>query len=515
MPQTQPSRLGIRRPSLAALVVTAGALLAAPAAVPSVAVAAEPVRELEYVAMGDSYHSGEGTPPFEPGTDTSKNSCRRSTRAAAALLAADPGRSDVRLRLNHVACSGARIDEIFSGKYNEDPQLRTLSSSTKLVTLSIGGNDAGFVDILETCGHYKTFLKCDSKTTKRSSIEKKAYRNLDEFTLPLDSLGGWSRLEHVHGSIIARAPNAKVLIVGYPRFFPTSYTPCWWFTAHAQAWLNRGVDELNLRIAKSAKRLGAVFVPLSEAFEGHGPCAFDPQNRWLNPALQGNNSFHPGEVGQQAIAREMRRAVQTLTFPVTVPGSSQPTPPVTPPDAPAPLEIISRPETATAGTPFAGAYSAQGGTPPYQWTAWMMPPGLVLSSDGRVTGAPVISGEHSTPVTVTDATGQSVTEVLSIVVGLSSPQKELVIVNESGAYIHFVSYCQGSTNTQQLNAAGGTGPYTWSRGATWPEGLDISATGLVTASTVDNSLERADVVVTDAQGATQQAQMVISWFFCT
>lgn len=499
-------------------------------AAPSLVSAAEPALQLEYVAMGDSYHSGEGTPPFTAGTDTAVNGCRRSTQAAAALLAADSGRTDIGLRLKHVACSGARIDNIFQGQYTEPPQLQALSGTTDLITISIGGNNAGFADILGTCGDPRKAHTCWRGLKEKSATELKAYRNLDSFTLPERRWGGVSYLEHVHRVISVKAPNAKLLIVGYPRFFPSGdKTLCGGFTEESQAWLNEGVDELNRRIAQTAQRVGAKFVSVAEAFEGHGPCEPSNENEWINAKFFGdraNDSFHPNLVGQKAIAREMRNALQHLNFtkqpPVATPTvSPSPSLAPTPPSVTGPLEIASQPTTAVAGAAFAGAYTARGGTPPYTW--WNeplrpIPAGLTLAEDGRVTGTPIISGLHRTQVTVTDAKGATVTALLTFEITLASPQTRLVLVNESGGFVWFVSpYCIGSKNTHDLGAAGGTAPYTWARGAEWPEGLDLAPNGRLTGNLdyYRGGPQRADVILTDALGSRQEAQLLIAWALCT
>src|ERR1700712_1672104 len=59
-----------------------------------------------YVALGDSYASGEGVEPFLPGTDDSRHRCHPSAGAYARLLAAGPGMPPV---AEFWACSGARV----------------------------------------------------------------------------------------------------------------------------------------------------------------------------------------------------------------------------------------------------------------------------------------------------------------------------------------------------------------------------------------------------------------------
>src|SRR5687768_8413680 len=115
-----------RRLLPAALLALAAPLLAAPAAVHG---AAPP----PYVALGDSYSSGTGTRSYlADGT-----SCQRSTSAFPSLVAAARGYA-----LNFRACSGAKVADVTT------TQLGALTTATRYVTISVGGNDAGFADVL-------------------------------------------------------------------------------------------------------------------------------------------------------------------------------------------------------------------------------------------------------------------------------------------------------------------------------------------------------------------------------
>ena len=105
--------------------VTALALPAAHAATPA-----------SYVALGDSYSSGTGTRTYL-GDGTS---CQRSVYAYPSLISSARGYA-----LNFRACSGAKVADVRS------TQLSALTASTAYVTISVGGNDAGFTDVLTQC----------------------------------------------------------------------------------------------------------------------------------------------------------------------------------------------------------------------------------------------------------------------------------------------------------------------------------------------------------------------------
>src|SRR5690349_2351857 len=122
--------MSLRR-RVAAAVSALASLLAVPVVLAAPAQAAAP----SYVALGDSYSSGVGTRTYiSDGT-----SCQRSTYAFPSLVAQQKGYA-----LTFKACSGARIPDVTG-------QLSALSATTGYVTVSVGGNDAGFSSVIAEC----------------------------------------------------------------------------------------------------------------------------------------------------------------------------------------------------------------------------------------------------------------------------------------------------------------------------------------------------------------------------
>src|SRR5690606_36155952 len=112
-----------------------------------------PVRDGEvlaykYVALGDSFQSGEGAYAYEPGTDQDGNYCHRSYNAYPHLIQQS---GDVTLTLDFRACSGAVIDDLSRANQGEAPQVGALGDDVRLVTVGIGGNDAGFANTVQNC----------------------------------------------------------------------------------------------------------------------------------------------------------------------------------------------------------------------------------------------------------------------------------------------------------------------------------------------------------------------------
>ncbi|KQV64261.1 hydrolase [Nocardioides sp. Root122] len=239
-----------------ALVGLLGPLLLQPAQ------AAAPV----YVALGDSYASGTGTRSYlSDGT-----SCQRSTKAYPSLIAAARGYA-----LNFRACSGARIGDVTS------TQLSALTTATNYVTISVGGNDAGFADVLTECALPGWASNCNGKiNTAQAYITT---------TLP-------SALATLYADIRSRAPYAKVVVVGYPRIFNgEDCNALTWFSPTEEARLNQTADLINARTATAAAAAGFSFADPTSAFVGHAVCD-DPE--YLNGlSYPISESYHPNVAG--------------------------------------------------------------------------------------------------------------------------------------------------------------------------------------------------------------------------
>lgn len=255
---TRPTRLV--RPSL--LAATALASVAAVLSPAGPAQAAPP----PYVALGDSYSSGTGTRSYiDDGT-----SCQRSTSAYPSLLAQELGYA-----LNFRACSGATIPDVTNS------QLGALSSATRYVTISVGGNDAGFADVLTECATPYWAGDCDGAIDGAQSFITT--------TLP-------RQLSTLYSSIRTKAPSARVVVVGYPRIFNgEDCNAATFFSPGEEARLNQTADLLNSRLASAAGAGGFSFADPTSRFVGHAVCD-DPE--WLNGLSNPiGESYHPNGDG--------------------------------------------------------------------------------------------------------------------------------------------------------------------------------------------------------------------------
>jgi hypothetical protein len=253
-----PVPLGTRVCRLIAVVALGAAGAMAPA---SPALAAPPA----YTALGDSYASGLGTRTyFSDGTG-----CRRSPYAYPVLSANQLGAA-----LTFAACSGATTADVLSG------QLGSLNGSTRYVTVTVGGNDAGFSSVLRTCD-LGSDSDCDNAIAKASAYIAG--------TLP-------GSLDTLYGQIRSQATSARVVVVGYPHLFDGQECNLVIPSSAEQGRLNQAGDLLDTTIQGRASAHGFAFVDPRAAFTGHAVC--DPVE-WLNGLSRPlRESYHPNVSGQ-------------------------------------------------------------------------------------------------------------------------------------------------------------------------------------------------------------------------
>ena len=235
------------------------------------AVAPSPARAAggSYVALGDSFSSGTGTRSYlRDGT-----SCQRSVYAYPSLVA-----SSRALSLNLRACSGATTADV------ANLQLGALTSATAYVSITVGGNDAGFTDVLTACALPAWAGNCNGAIDRAQHIINNR--------LP-------GRLRTVYASIRSRAPQARVVVAGYPRIFNgEDCNALTWFSPTEQARLNASADQLNSRISAAASAAGFAFTNPTTAFAGHAVC--DDQE-WLNGLSNpAGESYHPNRLGHSS-----------------------------------------------------------------------------------------------------------------------------------------------------------------------------------------------------------------------
>ncbi|WP_086829413.1 SGNH/GDSL hydrolase family protein [Allokutzneria sp. NRRL B-24872] len=235
------------------------------AALLPVLLAATPAQGAHYVALGDSFSSGQGTARYY----RDSGDCARGPLAYSALWAA----ANAVASYTSVACSGATTSDVLKG------QIRALSEKTTLVTISIGGNDIGAPAAMRECT-LGSKAGCDR-------ILANAVKTI------ATTLAG--ELDSTYAAIRKAAPNAKVVVVGYPRIFEPGAGSCDVLTRSRRAEVVSITDSLAGVISARAAAAGFAFLDARAAFAGHELCSRSP---WINePGLPADDSYHPNRAG--------------------------------------------------------------------------------------------------------------------------------------------------------------------------------------------------------------------------
>jgi hypothetical protein len=278
-----------------------------------------PPPEIHYVALGDSFSSGEGVPPFDASDDGTFRQpggdffCHRSEYAYSRIFARERGIKDSKLW----ACSGAKTKHYLKSQkaglfssVSTEPQQSRIDQSTNLVTITLGGNDVGFAHILEACA-IPRMVFC-------RVVVHRADRRLGKLAATLSA---------VYVDIASRiAPDGQLAVLGYPREFSVNDNG----KCHEAPYYNFKKRLLfdNLTVDLDAKIDAAVsnaaafgygvhFVSTLDAFANRELCS-GPGPRDVNGLVKPRGySFHPNKSGQAALADALGAAYDSrwLTHP--------------------------------------------------------------------------------------------------------------------------------------------------------------------------------------------------------
>lgn len=284
----------------------------------------------DYVALGDSYSSGEGADDYLEGTndddatkeaindfngwlwpgDPHNNICRRSANAYSASVY---NSFDFEGDYHFGACSGGVVRDYYedntSDNEGEGPQRDHITDDTSLITMGMGGNDFGFGSVMKSC------VLGGSCATEEHAEEVDA-----DIDAEID------KLAQLYRDMESDAPpGARILIIGYPQMFPdpediTNGSDSF-IGEDEQAWLNERGVHANWAIQEAIRRSGTnvEFVDVADALSGHEVGTDDPWindldfgidgGEWTNPTSR--NSFHPNADGHAAISLIVQQHVRS------------------------------------------------------------------------------------------------------------------------------------------------------------------------------------------------------------
>jgi lysophospholipase L1-like esterase len=244
----------------------------------------------EYVALGDSYAAGPLIPLQLPPFGCLKSNNNYGNIAARALQAA-PYRDPT--------CSGAKTNHMTTSQGvtpgPNPPQFDSLTASTTLVTLTIGGNDIGFSSIAKDC------FSRDNKGTPCQ--DRYVVNGVDEISQRIKDTA--PKVASVIQGIAQRSPNARILVVNYAAILPES-AGCWPIMPISDGdvpYVRAKEKELNQMLADQAAANGAKVVDWYAASVGHDACQ-PPGIKWVEGPVPANAAapVHPNLLGMLGAA---------------------------------------------------------------------------------------------------------------------------------------------------------------------------------------------------------------------
>jgi len=252
------------------------------------------IKTSPYVALGDSYSSAAGVTPFVVG---SPPACSRSQlnypHDIAAVLQPET--------FTDVTCSGAKTQDYFTTQTGATaPQLDAVTKDTRLVTMTIGGNDGGaFSGILGSC----------VTASFRNALGNPCQQQYGSRFTDIVAQQTYPNLVHALTAVHQKAPRATVVILGYPRVLPDTGTvgcyPSMPIAVGDVAYVNEWAQALNTAVEKAAAETGSRFIDMSTSSQGHDACQ-PPGTRWIEPLTNPVNAaaVHPNATGEAAMARQ-------------------------------------------------------------------------------------------------------------------------------------------------------------------------------------------------------------------
>lgn len=283
-----------------------------------------------YVALGDSFAAGEGLRPYAfppPGSSAPSNRCHRSTKAYPTQLQPQSygdtiysysKGTTVQATFDFVACSGATTRNVIQGagsvKQHNEPATQldqtVVDADTNLATITIGGNDAGFAEVVRFCALHACLDPEPPKFKDGKTLAQWLPAKIDSLKPAL--VRTYQQARNKMG-----ASDTTIVVLGYPQLFPATVREqtcgklgLW---LGEQDFLRVMTTRMNTVIAQAAAAAGVLFAPMESAFAGHEICG--NSGEWINATTQGSvlnlqvvgdGSFHPNAAGQRGFASALR-----------------------------------------------------------------------------------------------------------------------------------------------------------------------------------------------------------------
>ena len=251
---------------------------------------ATPIGKPEYVALGSSFAAGAGLGKLEPGSPLL---CARSINGYPQQLA-----RQLKLSIVDMSCGGATSDHVLNGgQWFQGSQIRTITSQTRLVTITVGGNDVGYIGDLSQLAarHSHTLWGWLVRHLWSGPAKDRDYEKLRSNLV--------TALDQIH----SRAPDATIVVATYPSILPSSGTCPLLRLSPSEADQMRGVANKLTAVTRSAAHGRALLVDMNALGAAHNACSTDPWTRgWTNGGIA---PFHPTLAGARATAKAIADAL--------------------------------------------------------------------------------------------------------------------------------------------------------------------------------------------------------------
>ncbi|MFZ4603981.1 MAG: SGNH/GDSL hydrolase family protein [Caulobacterales bacterium] len=249
----------------------------------------------EYVALGSSFAAGIGLGTRASGSPLL---CLRTDHGYPSELSALLG-----LKLVNASCSGATVGHVLSGGQAwQGPQLYAVGKAAKLVTLTAGGNDVGYVGDLtrlayERSGGFAGWIASLGSASSPGARE----RNFEQLGRDLRAT-----LRQIYD----RAPTARIIVVTYPQILPASGTCDAIGLSNVDATVLRSVSDRLAEVTRAAAEAeGVEIVDIAKLSLGHDACSNDPWVNGFRP--ERGTPFHPNHAGARATAIAIQARLST------------------------------------------------------------------------------------------------------------------------------------------------------------------------------------------------------------
>lgn len=241
------------------------------------------------MSLGSSFAAGPGIAPRATDRPRKAGQSRRNYPHRLAEL--------LDLDLVDATSKGATVADVMTrSQFGQPPQIEAVTASTKLVTLTVGGNDLGYTaSLYAAC--IPPWVSRVPGIADRLRLATEPSRNADRRADATDAL------VHLLGDVRRRAPQAVIMCIDYLTVLPATFRDDLPLNAAQHQRILALADDLNGALAAAARHQGVELVSASQHSVEHHAWSADPWTTgWSNPIRWRASAFHPNGSGMAQIS---------------------------------------------------------------------------------------------------------------------------------------------------------------------------------------------------------------------